>query len=188
MKPRASVLRVLALAACVAVLAAGTPPTRAAHDDAAAVTERAELAKNSPNNPQFVRDVDNPARNEPFQAIANAAFAAGVTSMAVDAAAVPAGKLLVIEHVSAFVSLPFGSGQTAAGVVQLLSSAGSAKVQHAIVLTAQGQEFGFDNSTASQPIRIYASTGDHLRLVVNRSDGAGAAQIALGATGYFLPN
>jgi hypothetical protein len=147
------------------------------------------LVKNSPNNPQFVRDVDNPARTEPFQAIATGQFGTGVTTLAVSAPAVPAGQRLVIEHVSALVELPPGSGQTALAVVQLVTAAGSAEVQHALVLQAQGTQFASDNLTASQPIRIYARAGEHLQLVVNRSSGTGTGQegIVLGATGYFLP-
>jgi hypothetical protein len=108
--------------------------------------------------------------------------------MTLSAAAIPAGRLVVIEHVSALVSLPGGSGQTAMAVVQMVNSAGSAEVQHALVLQAQGTQFGFDNFTASQPIRIYAKAGDQVHLVVNRSAGTGTAAVALGATGYLLPD
>jgi hypothetical protein len=147
------------------------------------------LIKSSPNNPQLVRDVDNPARNEPFQVIENSLFGTGATTVTVSAPAVPAGQRLVIEHVSAVVELSPGSGQTAMAVVQLVTAAGSAEVQHALVLQAQGTQFASDNFTASQPIRIYARAGDRLQLVVNRSSGTGTGQegVVLGATGYFLP-
>src|SRR5436190_65074 len=57
---------------------------------------------NTPDNPMPVRDVDNPAR-QPFQAEAVGGFADGAsTTDDIPITTVPAGKLLVIEHVSVF--------------------------------------------------------------------------------------
>jgi hypothetical protein len=154
------------------------------------LTDEGEAAKNSPNNPQFMRDVDNPARNEPFQAVQTGAFAAGATTLVVSLPAVAAGKRLVIEHVSALVELPPASGQTALVVVQLLNAARILEVPHPLVLQPQGTQFASDNFAASQPIRMYAQAGDHLQLVVNRSSGAPQTPqtgAVLGASGYFLP-
>src|SRR5437899_11619632 len=57
---------------------------------------------NTTASPVPVRDVDNPAR-QPFQAEAMGGFADGASTTGdIPIGAVPAGKRLVIEHVSAF--------------------------------------------------------------------------------------
>src|SRR5207244_13410198 len=57
---------------------------------------------NTPASPVPVRDVDNPAR-QPFQAEVVGGFADGAsTTDEVTITTVPAGKLLIIEHVSVF--------------------------------------------------------------------------------------
>src|SRR5216117_2665883 len=57
---------------------------------------------NTPASPVPVRDVDNPAR-QPFQAEAVGGFADGASTTGdILITTVPAGKLLVIEHVSVF--------------------------------------------------------------------------------------
>ena len=57
---------------------------------------------NTPASPMPVRDVDNPAR-QPFQAEALGGFADGASTTGdILITTVPAGKLLLIEHVSVF--------------------------------------------------------------------------------------
>src|SRR6266568_3412190 len=60
------------------------------------------MVVNTPASPVPVRDVDNPAR-QPFQAQVVGGFADGAaTTGDIPITTVPAGKLLVIEHVSVF--------------------------------------------------------------------------------------
>src|SRR6266568_3286494 len=58
------------------------------------------IVVNTPASPVPVRDVDNPAR-QPFEAQGMGGFADGASTTGdITIATVPAGKLLVIEHVS----------------------------------------------------------------------------------------
>ena len=118
-----------------------------------------------------VRDPDNPAR-QPFQAqLEGLTFATSSNAETFQVAVVPAGKRLVIEHVSMFVS---SLEATSDGEPQprfrtfatLVTKAESVAARHElIVLPADAG--GSSINVASQPIRAYADPGS---LVLARVD------------------
>ena len=129
--------------------------------------------------PVLVRNVDEPGLNR-FQ-VHEPVSISGTNVTA--ALAVPAGKVAVIEHVSAM-----GMLQAKGGIVQSWVSCGDGAhfTIHALVLTPQGTNSkGETWYAASQPIKCYAT--DHVYVTVQ----AEAVQAigytwSFGASGYVL--
>jgi len=116
------------------------------------------IVGNTPLAPLPVFDVDNPA-SQPFQESAQFTMAGGVSpifSTTSNITVVPAGKMLVIEHVT----FSGGTGPPGGKMFASISTSivGPEKT-HWLVLTEQGVVF--DNSVfmASQPMRLYAGPG-----------------------------
>src|SRR6266568_4786805 len=90
------------------------------------------MVVNTPASPVPVRDVDNPAR-QPFQAEVVGGFADGASTTGdIPITTVPAGKVLVIEHVSVFGAMLPGQKMVRA-VMHRFSVFG-----HSLVISAQG--------------------------------------------------
>lgn len=103
--------------------------------------------------------------------------------------ALPAGKSVVIEHVSARVSAP--SGQTVQFYVSTSSPnlpSGTTAARHYVVLTPTNSgTFYF----ANQPLRMYGTTGSSVSIQCQRISypvGApGSVQYEVWFSGYLLP-
>jgi hypothetical protein len=99
---------------------------------------------------------------------------------------VPAGKRLVIEHVSVRAELPPGQTARAAIVVSLDGKA----VSHYLVMVGQGTVIGEPTNravfVASHPIRLYVDPGPRPAVTVERdnSDELGAAYASM--LGYLV--
>src|SRR5439155_19781533 len=88
---------------------------------------------NTPVSPVQVRDADNPAR-QPFHAEVRGGFADGASTTGdITITTVPAGKVLVIEHVSVFGAMLPGQKMVRARVMYRFSVFG-----HSVVISSQG--------------------------------------------------
>ena len=88
---------------------------------------------NTTASPVQVRDADNPAR-QPFHAEVRGGFADGASTTGdIPITTVPAGKVLVIEHVSVFGAMLPGQKMVRARVMYRFSVFG-----HSVVISAQG--------------------------------------------------
>jgi len=96
--------------------------------------------------PVLARNVDNPAR-QPYQSAVNSFDVLGNAQFA----AVPPGKRLVIEFVSARVTTDLGRQFT-------LYLTNGASINHFLAKTLQGSE-GIDVYVVSQPIQMYVEAG-----------------------------
>src|SRR6266581_8083891 len=106
---------------------------------------------NTTASPVSVRDVDNPAR-QPFHAEAVGGFADGASvTGGILIPTVPAGKRLVIEHVSVFGAMLPGQKMVRARVMYRFSVFG-----HSLVISAQGSnaDGSSDYFVASQLFRV----------------------------------
>ena len=129
------------------------------------------IVVNTPASPVPVRDVDNPAR-QPFQAEAMGGFADGAsTTGEVTITTVPAGKLLIIEHVSVFGAMLPGQKMVRARVMYRFSVFG-----HSLVISAQGSNANgsSDYFVASELIRFYDNDGLPVAWEAERDSSAGA--------------
>ena len=143
---------------------------------------------NTTASPVPMRDVDNPAR-QPFQAQVRGGFADGASSTGdITIATVPAGKRLVIEHVSAFgTMLP----------TQKVINGGSNVPWHdpfsTIVLQYQWHSQGSnadgsrDYFVVSEALRVYANPGA-ISCFAERNSVAGANpdSVTFTISGYFV--
>ena len=139
---------------------------------------------NTTASPVPVRDVDNPAR-QPFHAEAVGGFADGAsTTGGLLIPTVPAGKRLVIEHVSVFGAMLPGQKMVRTRVMYRFSVFG-----HSLVISAQGSnaDGSSDYFVASEPVRFYAGDGlvswEAERNSVAGTNGDG---IDLNCDGYFV--
>jgi hypothetical protein len=140
-------------------------------------------------SPVPVRDVDNPAR-QPFTARIDVSIPdgrdLGVGTM--DTAAVPEGKRLVIEHISAATSLP--SGQKVAFFrVEITSSHSLTRLGADLSATYGGK----DQFITSQPVRLYvdraagaAGALTPVAVVVFRDGFAGDGFSIVNISGYLV--
>ncbi|PYL50331.1 MAG: hypothetical protein DMF33_13090 [Verrucomicrobia bacterium] len=139
---------------------------------------------NTPASPVPVRDVDNPAK-QPFQAEAMGGFADGASTTGdIPITTVPAGKRLVIEHVSVFGTMLPGQKMVRA-VMHRFSVFG-----HSLVISAQGSnaDGSSDYFVASELIRFYDNDGLPVAWEAERDSSAGAnlAGIDINCDGYFV--
>src|SRR5262249_22022069 len=128
---------------------------------------------NTPGSPEFVRNVDDGAR-QPFQAVAKVVIGDNATSgsapflFANNAQTVPAGDPPVLEQISARALLPSGYG----AVADIETRVSNRAVPYFLVLNTQGfSPLGFDRVTTSQTSRIYADPGTPVMAVVNLDYG-----------------
>jgi hypothetical protein len=98
---------------------------------------------------------------------------------------VPAGKRLVIEHISARAQGPVG--QKFFGSILLHSGPGAELAVHFVVFNFQGTFGGIDEYTASTPLRAYADVSfPSSSCSVTRSDLTGFALVDLSISGYLV--
>ena len=139
------------------------------------------LVANPSTDPVLVRDVDNPAP-EPFQTTVLVSVSEG-NAVGSESMAIPPGKQLVVEHVSAVVSLPIGQKVIRVGVKTELS--GSGLVEHFLPATLQGtQTADRDIFIASQQTRLYADP--QLIVTFERDDFSGNASSEFAISGYLV--
>jgi hypothetical protein len=136
------------------------------------------------NTPLPVFDVDNPA-SQPFQASAQFTMSGigPVFSVTSDITVVPAGKMLVIEHVT-FIGATGSPGKIGASISNSIAGPGRT---HWLVLTEQGALFGTPAFMANQPMRLYAGPGTTVRGHAFRSiDSIDASAGAFSISGHFV--
>src|SRR5437867_4990281 len=130
---------------------------------------------NTTASPVQVRDADNPAR-QPFHAEVRGGFADGASTTGdITITTVPAGKVLVIEHVSVFGAMLPGQKMVRARVMYRFSVFG-----HSLVISAQGSNADGtrDYFVASEPVRFYAGDG-LVSWEAERDSSAGANPIGV---------
>ena len=139
---------------------------------------------NTTASPVLVRDVDNPAR-QPFHAHVTGGFADGAsTTGPITITTVPAGKLLVIEHVSAFGRmLPFEK------MVRFTIRYGI--FSHSVVCTPQGSsaDGSRDYFVASQLVRMdFSHPGEAVSVLGERDSNLGEnpSSVTFTISGYFV--
>jgi hypothetical protein len=104
----------------------------------------------------LTRNVDEPGLN-PYQSSHNTFFLANTFAITEDLP-VPAGRTVVVEHVSLSGALTTGSVPRA--FVRCIT--GAMEVNHSIALTPQGDVNGLTVWAASQPIKCFAATNNTL--------------------------
>ena len=153
-----------------------------------AATTSVGIAGNSALTPFFVRDVDNPAA-QPFSAKALFSWANGEFLANAFIVAVPPGKRLVIEFVSANVNMPPGQKPYHTVLYATDPTFGNLRSIH-LNATLQGSSpgGGFDSYVANQPVRIYASPGEYLAVQVYRNSTASTFTDAIAddVAGYLV--
>lgn len=140
-------------------------------------------------NPVSLRDVDNAAR-QPFQFNASGNFTDGFAGTGpVPITQVPAGKRLIIEHVSVFGSTPLGQKLILAsiGVTQQNANSGQ-PVLHYLVINSAGSDAFAARYSCSQMVRLYADPGTIVSLSAQRDATAGTlfGAVAYAISGYFI--
>lgn len=144
---------------------------------------QAVVVTNTPSSPVPVRDVDNPARS-PFEASLAFDMRDGVDNNQASFA-VPAGKRLVIEFVTAIVRVPQGQSVIVLFFAQIAPS-GPPGIGHVIVVTPQGVFNEDNNFMASQQMRVYADPWTQVIFEVSRNASAGLASGNVSVTGYLV--
>jgi hypothetical protein len=136
---------------------------------------------NTPTSPVPVGNV-NDARN-PFQR--RVAFDIVGTTQGDAGIIVPAGKRLVIEHISARAQGPVGVKYF--GSIQVVAWPGEQQAIHYLVFNFQGTFGDVDEYTASQPLRAYADVNvPPATFTVTRSDITGSSHIEMDISGYLV--
>jgi hypothetical protein len=135
--------------------------------------------KTDADNPIFVQDVDNPAR-QPFQQKMNFNLADGFSEVCMPIATVPAGKRLVIEYVSAKVNIPGGQKLRALNVFTNLNGDFA---YHFLVPTPTG---AFNEYVAGQQVRLYADPNTQVNICASRDTGDGIAPVQATISGYLV--
>lgn len=127
----------------------------------------------------LVRDVDNPARS-PYQDVVRVVLPNGQVSGQAVLPAVPAGKQLVIEYVSA--SGYFTLGQSAFLQVGM----GESAVMHYVPLLQRFNTGMRTRIIGGQETRIYIEAGKRPRISVVRDGTTGDAIVDVAISGYFV--
>jgi hypothetical protein len=130
-----------------------------------------------------VREVENPAI-KPYGSGIGFTVTSGITTQ-VNLPAVPAGKRLVIEHVTSTASVP--NGQTGFFFIDAVS--GGVGVSLVIPTNQQFADTVFPGSdliVTGQAVRIYADPGTTPSISFRRSSSAGSASFQAFFSGYFV--
>jgi hypothetical protein len=129
--------------------------------------------------------VDNPARLA-YQETQIASFNNGGFVTAIFFNEVPAGKRLVIEHVSVEAQVPIGQTARASFVSHL----GQTSSDHSLVMNSQGVVVGSpanrESFVASQLVRFYEDGGTGPGINVSRSDSIGGGFAVGTISGYLV--
>jgi hypothetical protein len=132
---------------------------------------------NSTANPVWVRDVNEARQPHTSQILIN--FSEGAPTASGAFPAVPAGKRLVVEHVSVYGGVP-----TAQKVFALITRPNN--VNHAVVLHPQAAFFNFDYFTASESVKLYFDAGMSPGAFANRNNTTGTSNLIFTISGYFI--
>ena len=136
---------------------------------------------NQPNNPVFVRDVDNPTRQlfiGSTGTLINDGQSVGITNITI----VPTGKVLVLEQIS--VDARF-TGQKL--VSASIFSEDQLNATHYLVPNDAGTDsFGRNVFIAGQHVRMYFTQGQPVSCRAERNGTAGQADVFFSMSGYFV--
>jgi hypothetical protein len=147
----------------------------------AAENPSSTLVINPSDNPALVRDVDNPW-NAPFQVAIRRDTTA--EEFAVFTVAVPSGKLLVVQHVSARVSVPIG--QQAKATMSCQGQAGGGVATHSLIMSHLGTFEGMDEFAASLAVSCYASGSNGMLIgIVRNSNASPMTDIEVSVSGHL---
>jgi hypothetical protein len=129
--------------------------------------------------PVMVRDVDNPAI-EPFQGFASIVLPFGQTQGSRQITTVPAGKVLVIEDVSA-------DGRLSAGDKLIgLAIYGGGPLYYLVPNDVGTDEIGRRMYIASQHVRFYFTEGTQVGCFAQRDTANGQPDVNFSVFGYFI--
>lgn len=168
----------------IAITPSGNTLTVSAPDVLTAVAHDATLAGNGTTlSPLSV--VSGESEQQPFYAdksFANFSFA----SSSMELTTVPAGKRLVIEHISGVCTVPVG--ERLRQVVLFLNSDAPAFVQrHQLIPSFTGPSPGFgDNYVWSQSVRFVVDSGTDVRLSASKIANSGAGSCEGAIAGYLI--
>ena len=136
---------------------------------------------NSAASPVPIRDIDNPARQR-WQGAAQVLFNFPDTQLVTTfGPAIPAGKIFVIEYITAHGALP--SGQKLRFI--LFNDAGYTLIQHYFAPTFVGTDFTVDNLILSESVRFYAISMPTIN-VTRFPDNSGSGFVNLSLSGYLV--
>jgi len=127
-----------------------------------------------------IKDVSNPDKQVIYSKVIPIFFNSGDTLQNTTASPVPAGKRLIVEHVSLIGSLPTGQIATA-----YIYEAGLNGVVY-LIAVPQGTANGYDNFSVSQPARFRLEPGQILGFHVDRSGSSGSASFNFSVLGYLI--
>ena len=149
----------------------GTPTVNVANFPAGSGTVN---VSSTPNAPLFVRDVDN--GRQPFQQSITGRSTGDGVQATFDV--VPAGKRLVIEFVSALMSLPTGQ--------KIAFAAVSGNNAHYLTFSPLSTLNGEDRFVISQPMRLYLNAGENPVVFFTRAAITGDVKIDASISGYLI--
>jgi hypothetical protein len=171
----------VALAGTPTVAVAQLPPVSISGQPSVNVASMPQVQlANDTNNPLWVRNLDEPAR-QPFQQTIFTQFASGDPFSQDVAVTIPAGATLVVEFVSAVGVMPAGQS--------LRIHIETPNTTHYLLASRQGVTAGNPNTedfVASQQLRLYFTKNDPLTIKCARADsttGTGYAYVTL--SGYL---
>jgi len=98
---------------------------------------------------------------------------------------VPGGKQLVIEFITAILTVPAGHKAAVTFFVQT-GSTPPPGIRHALVVVPQGTFNGGDVFSASQLVRLFPKQGTNVLFQFARTSPAGAASGNISVTGQFV--
>jgi hypothetical protein len=135
-------------------------------------------------NTPTVSDADNPAR-QPFQALGAGEFTQPV--FVITLTTIPAGKRLIIEHVSVVGEMLAGKKIIGTSIgVALQNVNNGTHVYHPLTISAQGSSvFGEDLYTASGQVRLYGDPGTEVYGIAV-SDNAVGSHVSFSISGYLV--
>ena len=143
---------------------------------------------NAAGNPVLIRDVDNGAR-QPFHVSMTCGVSTGLTGCGngISPSEIPVGKQLVVEYVSARMTLPAGQSIPSA---EISTFTGSDWVTHYVPAISQGlNHYGEAVFIASEPVRMYAvkdGLNYAVTMLVNRSASVGVGSFIVEVSGYWI--
>ncbi len=124
---------------------------------------------NAANAPVFVREVDNPARHA-FQSSILFDIPDSFIEVCPTLATVPIGKRMVIQYVSARVTLPFSDQKI--DEIRLRTTVNGVEAFHDLKVEPTGV---FNRFRVAQPVQVYADPSALVELCVSRTLTAGMA-------------
>jgi len=171
--PAVSVLLVLGAMALV-----GPPPSVAQHSPGHVTVT------NHISQPVPTREVGHQAR-QVFQRRLSATASSGGNQLSLDVS-VPAGKRLVVEHISAIITIPTGQKVLFRYNVHGPGGIGVQPTFFASHAINQFTSSGFDNFVIDSPTRFYADGAVTIQFIVDRNPAAGNFFVDIGVAGYLL--